>query len=320
MEKVTIEFALSKRPENLGEVEPELKIPPPRNKIWENTFGEMISQSSQDMANNWTALRGWIVKSEVKYDGYDPDYQITLAYEFERKVYIKSFSIGYDHYSWCSIYGSHAHWFHTTMKEGNSLTILVDPLQHDDYQIFGQLETFRIVRATKRWLANEGGSGVEDTEPVRDDQITEAYAISIRPVSPGEIETEVNCPPPRNGVWKDAFGQKIAKNDRAKADYWTAVRGWVVNVQKTLSDNATNFDIHFAYEIDGKLIIGSLSTSFDKTLSPANVNHQTWFVNTMKVGNSLTLLVNPENPEDSIVFGQMQIFEHLEEKKYWIAR
>lgn len=153
MAKVTQEIALSKKPHDLGEVEPELKLKPPRKKTWSDQDGKKLDENSQQMANQWLAIRGWVVQVKVTEESEGPEYSISLAYKVKGSLYIQSFKIGYDDYHWSAAYGYHYEWFKNTMREQTPLTILVNPDNFEEYCVFGQLEAFEVDPPKKRWLA-----------------------------------------------------------------------------------------------------------------------------------------------------------------------
>lgn len=87
-------------------------------------------------------------------DSEGPDFHIYYAYELSSTIYQAHYVVGYDSIHWAISYPEHWEWFHKTVKQGQALTILVDPDHLNESIIFGQLETFDFSSGRAKWIAN----------------------------------------------------------------------------------------------------------------------------------------------------------------------
>ena len=102
---------------------------------------------------NFTPIRGWIYDVSIEEDSEGPTYFIKMAYEHNEKILLFQYEKGYDSYHWSLSYPEHYDWFISKMKEGNSLTLMINPENHEDLRIFGQLEVFSLVDSKPEWIA-----------------------------------------------------------------------------------------------------------------------------------------------------------------------
>src|SRR5690606_23785697 len=70
------------RPRSLGEVEPELRLAPPREPIFFDASGGPLPASIAEALRDWDAVRGWVVRADVdRSDPEGPEYRIAFAWE-----------------------------------------------------------------------------------------------------------------------------------------------------------------------------------------------------------------------------------------------
>jgi hypothetical protein len=130
---------LKLRPPNLGTIEPELAASPFRNQDWFYATGEPFSYPE---LNQWHATRGWICQCLETPDYEGPDHHIIVAWQLNNQLHQRYFKIGYDTYHWACGSPAHYQWFFQTMKPGHSTTLLINPQDPNDCQIFGMFEAF----------------------------------------------------------------------------------------------------------------------------------------------------------------------------------
>lgn len=147
----SVEDALLTKPTNLGDVELVLQKPPFRDFNWRNQSNERLPESG--IANSWLALRGWVVDEYKFADSEGPEFTINYAYQVKDKTFLGLLQVGYDGMHWPMSSPDHWDWFKLNMKTSNPLTILVDPSNHANSLIFGQLEAFLEIEKNLKWIA-----------------------------------------------------------------------------------------------------------------------------------------------------------------------
>ncbi|PCJ62331.1 MAG: hypothetical protein COA79_04505 [Planctomycetota bacterium] len=143
---------MESKPDDMGCLEIELQASPIRTQKWFHKNGDPMKNS--EILNEWLAIRGWVCQRLEEPDHEGPDHHLIIAYQFEDQLYQQYFKPGYDSYHWVNSYPEHSSWFYRTLNPRKSLTLLINPKDHGDVIIFGQLESFVRENDKLKWCAN----------------------------------------------------------------------------------------------------------------------------------------------------------------------
>ena len=165
------------------------------------------------------------------------------------------------------------------------------------------------------WLKPEYAQERPDEKP----RSIEA-CLAAKPESLGEFETELRAKPPRKISWKRKSGAPLSSESIHALENWMVVRGWIVECLEEYDSEGPDFYISYAYEINQKVFSIFLKVGYDKLHWALSApEHQKWFYQSMKKGHTLTVLVDPKNPERSIILGQVEAFDWSSGFAKWVA-
>jgi len=138
------------RPASLPEVEPELRGAPPHNIPWLYRDGSPKPDSALAEWGACRAVKGWVVRVEVKPDYEGPDFFMWFACEVDGELHMFYEKEGLDTYHWGASDPEQYDWFHKTMKAGRAITLLLEgPGGKTPCRIYGQLNCFLKVEGGK---------------------------------------------------------------------------------------------------------------------------------------------------------------------------
>ena len=143
---------------------------------------------------------------------------------------------------------------------------------------------------------------------------------SSKPSDLGPIEPQLDPDFETDITFLDRQGKSLSKAIETQVCEWLPVRGWIVQLVSSNDPHGHSFDIHYAYEIDGRTVLGNSFVGYDgHHWGVAAPEHLAWFKKTIKEGNAATILVDPEKHDESVIFGQLEAFDFSSGKGLWIA-
>lgn len=123
------------------------------------------------------------------------------------------------------------------------------------------------------------------------------------------------APPPREVDWYDLNQEPL---DGTKLNHFKAIRGWIYNVSEQRDSEGPDYKIDIAYELEGELKTYQLKVGYDGyNWGVSYPDHYNWFINKMKPGNAITLLIDSKNKVS--VFGQYEVFILERGVLTWVA-
>jgi hypothetical protein len=139
--------------------------------------------------------------------------------------------------------------------------------------------------------------------------------LAMRPADLGQVEKELHKP--RAAIYWKGLGTDAA----ARVAGYEAVRGWVVQVKETRDYEGPDFKVWIAYEVGEKLHQLYFSVGYDGYhWACGSPDHCEWFSKTMKAGRSLTVLYDPWEPDQAVIFGMAEPFVTVDGERRWAAR
>lgn len=124
---LSAELLRKSRPENLPEVEPELREDPPRTTVWYGRSGKRFSDETERLFQTFRALTGWVARVDTAPAHEGPDYHLWFGYELGTELRQHYQVVGYDTYHWAVGDPESFDWFHRVMKPGHPVTLLISP-------------------------------------------------------------------------------------------------------------------------------------------------------------------------------------------------
>jgi hypothetical protein len=178
--KISTRQARARRPKELGSVEPELQVPPPRPKVWEPGRWSTArhTRKTEKLLVHGGAARAWVTAYSSERDGEGTDHFVQFAFEVKGKLVQGKFIAGYDdlHLS----YGSpdYDSWLKKAFHKKGTFTVLYNPKDPSEHVIYGTLEPF-----LKKTLLEVAREIVRSKDPIEVDRLARQFLdIALAPL------------------------------------------------------------------------------------------------------------------------------------------
>lgn len=169
---------------SLLEVEPELRVPPPRPMVWASRHG--IRQDVHELLVGGVAVRARVTHADTGWESgceAGPYYKIEYEYEYREKTYTSRWGASYDGLHLAYGAGEYMGWLDGAMREGGTFTVLFLPDAPGKPRVYGTLEPH--VRKTLLEAVDELLS-CEESEV--EEKTSEVLAFMIAPL--GQCQSE----------------------------------------------------------------------------------------------------------------------------------
>lgn len=130
---------LARRPPQPGEIEEELRAPPPRLQSFPEERVSHLLPSRRALLREGIARRAWVVRLMRWSDGEGPEIRAWIAFETERGLVRGYRSYSFDAYHAYMGAPAYMEWFDTHMVEGGVFTILHPPGAPGAFQVYRDL-------------------------------------------------------------------------------------------------------------------------------------------------------------------------------------
>jgi hypothetical protein len=151
--------------------------------------------------------------------------------------------------------------------------------------------------------------------------LSESTIVGLKPHDLGQLEIELQMPPIRTQAWYNMTAQEW--HDTAMTNIlneWLAIRGWVCQRLEEPDFEGPDHHIIIAYLFGEKLYQKYFKTGYDTYhWASSYPDHCYWFTETLNPGHALTLLINPKDPEEVIIFGQLEVYVKRNGELEWCA-
>jgi hypothetical protein len=126
----------------LPEVEPELKVSPPRPMVWASATHD-LPEDVRNLLVNGIAVRARVTEADTGWEsGYEagPYYKIRYEYEHDGKTHEGRWSASYDGIHLAYGAGEYMRWLDGAMCDGGTFTVLFLPDAPEKPRVYGTLE------------------------------------------------------------------------------------------------------------------------------------------------------------------------------------